>query len=75
MTEETPNRAQLQRLCAMSLERWRDELTVRLTPDDAWRLLLGSAMNALLAVGTAADAARVLREAAAALESGAPVEH
>ena len=75
MTEQTPSQDELRHLCARSLERWRDELAVRLTPDDAWRMLLGSAMNALLAVGTAADAARVLREAATTLESGAPVEH
>lgn len=71
--EPTPD--ELRYLCAQSLEKWRDELTRRLSSDDSWRLLLASTVNALLAVGSEQDAARVLREAAAALESGAPTEH
>lgn len=75
MQAREPSQDELRYLCAQSLEKWRDELTRRLSPDDAWRLLLASTINALQAVGNEHEAARVLREAAAALESGAPTEH
>jgi hypothetical protein len=54
------------------LERWRDELTARLSPDDAWRLLLGSATNALLSVADRPEAARILRKMADLVEAGKP---
>lgn len=69
MSAREPTQAELRYFCARSLERWRDELTARLSADDAWRLLLGSTINALLAVGSEQDAARVLREAADQLEA------
>lgn len=57
---------------AQSLERRRGEITSRLSADDAWRLLLASTINALIAVGSVQDAARVLREAADLMEAGKP---
>ena len=73
MKAREPSLDELRYHCAKSLERWRDELTARLSADDAWRLLLASTINALKAAGTEQDAARVLREAAAMLEQGKPV--
>ena len=57
---------------AQFLERRRSEITSRLSADDAWRLMLASAINALLAVGSVQDAARILREAADLIEAGKP---
>lgn len=72
MQAREPSIDELRYHCARSLERWRDELTSRLSADDAWRLLLGSTLNALAAVGSVEDAARTLREAADLLEAGRP---
>ena len=70
MQAREPTQDELRYYCARSLERWRGELTSRLSADDAWRLLLASTINALQAVGNVQDAARVLREAADLLEAG-----
>ena len=72
MQAREPSIDELRHHCAISLERWRGELTSRLSADDAWRLFLASTINALQAVGTEQDAARVLREAADMLEQGKP---
>ena len=73
MKAREPSLDELRYHVAQSLERWRGELTSRLSADDAWRLLLASTINALAAVGNEQDAARVLREAADMLEQGKPV--
>jgi hypothetical protein len=70
--QRQPTPDELRYHCAQSLEKWRDELARRLSPDDSWRLLLASTINALLAVGSDTDAARVLREAADLIEAGKP---
>jgi hypothetical protein len=72
MKAREPSLDELRYHCARSLERWRDELTSRLSADDCWRLFLASTINALQAVGSAKDAARVLREAAELIEAGKP---
>ena len=72
MKTREPTQDEMRYLCAQSLEKWRDELTRRLSPDDSWRLLLASTVNALLAVGSDTDAARTLREAADLIEAGKP---
>jgi hypothetical protein len=64
------DRDELRLMAGLSVQRWAHELSRRLSPDDAWRLLLGGCIAVLQKSHTSEEIARVLREAADLLERG-----